>query len=86
VSELRAKFVGGPRDKKTRGVKGVFPAVIDCPADCKFHNVYGRYVRRGVPGADVLVQVYDWIGDSMTPGVPRAELPTIESIFGNRPA
>jgi hypothetical protein len=44
IPTLRAKFVGGPRDKKTRSLPSPkAPMVIECPEDCKFHNVRGRY-------------------------------------------
>jgi hypothetical protein len=81
VSELRAKFIGGPRAKKTRSLKGTPPAVITCEDDCRFHNVKGFYKHRGVNGPGVTY--YDWVGDS--PRVVADPLPTIESLFGNRP-
>jgi hypothetical protein len=59
IPTLRAKFVGGPRDKKTRSLPSPkAPMVIECPEDCKFHNVRGRYVKRGMNQTNVVL--YDW--------------------------
>lgn len=45
MEQLKVKFVGGPRDRKSRTLdKPKAPAVIEVPEDCKFHNVRGRYV------------------------------------------
>lgn len=44
--ELMIKFVGGPRDKKSRTLRGTkLPTTIEVEDDCKFHNVQGHYRR-----------------------------------------
>jgi hypothetical protein len=60
VDTLKVKFVGGPRDKKSRTLPGVkFPLTIHVPEDCKFHNVKGYYSKRGVSLGNTAT--YDWV-------------------------
>jgi hypothetical protein len=60
MDTLRAKFQGGPRDKKTRSLKGVsFPLTIEVPEDCGFHNVRGHYCKRGE--SQGVTATYEWV-------------------------
>ncbi len=59
---LKVKFQGGPRDKKTRSLKGEkFPIVINVPEDCKFYNVRGHYCKRGESTGTIAL--YEWVAE-----------------------
>jgi hypothetical protein len=64
MNQLKAKFVGGPRDKKTRGLQSPkIPTVIEVPEDCKFHNIRGRYVFKELTDGGNIA-FFTWVSTS----------------------
>lgn len=62
MEQLKVRFIGGPRDKKTRTLKGrKFPLTIEVPEDCKFYNVRGSYCKRGE--SQGLLALYEWVAE-----------------------
>jgi hypothetical protein len=61
MDHLKAKFVGGPLDKKTRGLASPkAPRAIEVPERCKFHNIRGRYVFKELTDGEHIA-FYTWV-------------------------